>query len=425
MALTIFFISFFVLLFLGFRVALALAVPSVFYLLYIGVPLSTLAIRMVTTLNSFPILAALFFILAGNLMNECRITNKIFDFAADAVGHWRGGLGHANVIASVIFSGMSGSALADAAGLGTIEIKAMTERGYSREFSVGITGASAIIGPIIPPSIPIIIYAVIAEVSVGRLFAAGIFPGLLMGILLSIMIVVISRKEDFPISKKTSYKIIWKSFIKTFPALLVIVVILGGIFGGIFTPTEAAVVTVLYTILISIFIYKTFNFRLFIKTLRNSARTTALIMFIVAAASLFNQVIIREQIAIKLASSILNITNNPVIILILINFSLLILGMFLEQIASIILVTPIIIPLVMQLGYSATQFGIVIILNLMIGLLTPPLGLVLYVLMDVGELTLERAIRGIAPFLIPLIICLLLVTFIPILTEFIPKLIFG
>jgi tripartite ATP-independent transporter DctM subunit len=425
MALTIFFISFFVLLFLGFRVALALAVPSVFYLLYIGVPLSTLAIRMVTTLNSFPILAALFFILAGNLMNECRITNKIFDFAADAVGHWRGGLGHANVIASVIFSGMSGSALADAAGLGTIEIKAMTERGYSREFSVGITGASAIIGPIIPPSIPIIIYAVIAEVSVGRLFAAGIFPGLLMGILLSIMIVVISRKEDFPISKKKSYKIIWKSFIKTFPALLVIVVILGGIFGGIFTPTEAAVVTVLYTILISIFIYKTFNFRLFIKTLRNSARTTALIMFIVAAASLFNQVIIREQIAIKLASSILNITNNPVIILILINFSLLILGMFLEQIASIILVTPIIIPLVMQLGYSATQFGIVIILNLMIGLLTPPLGLVLYVLMDVGELTLERAIRGIAPFLIPLIICLLLVTFIPILTEFIPKLIFG
>jgi len=249
MALTIFFISFFVLLFLGFRVALALAVPSVFYLLYIGIPLPTLAMRIVTSLNSFPILAALFFILAGNLMNECRITNRIFDFAANTVGHWRGGLGHANVIASVIFSGMSGSALADAAGLGTIEIEAMTERGYNREFSVGITGASSIIGPIIPPSIPIIIYAVIAEVSVGRLFAAGIIPGLLMGISLSIMIVVISKKRDFPISERASPKTIWKSFIKTFPALLVIVVILGGIFGGFFTPTEAAVVTVLYTII--------------------------------------------------------------------------------------------------------------------------------------------------------------------------------
>lgn len=425
MALTIFFISFFVLLFLGFRVALALAVPSVFYLLYIGIPLPTLAMRILTSLNSFPILAALFFILAGNLMNECRVTNRIFDFAANAVRHWRGGLAHANVIASVIFSGMSGSALADAAGLGTIEIKAMTERGYSREFSVGITGASSIIGPIIPPSIPIIIYAVIAEVSVGRLFAAGIIPGLLMGILLSIMIVVISKKRDFPISKRASLKTIWESFIKTFPALLVIVVILGGIFGGFFTPTEAAVVTVLYTILISTFIYKTFNFRLFIRTLNNSARTTILIMFIVAAASLFNQVIIREQIAIKLASFMLNITNNPVIILILINLFLLFLGMFLEQIAAIILVTPIIIPLVMELGYSPIQFGIVIILNLMIGLLTPPLGLVLYTLTEVGKLSLERTIRGVVPFLIPLIICLLLITFIPFFTEFIPKLIFG
>lgn len=425
MALTIFFISFFVLLFLGFRIALALAVPSVFYLLYIGIPLPTLAMRIVTSLNSFPILAALFFILAGNLMNECRVTNRIFDFAANAVGHWRGGLGHANVIASVIFSGMSGSALADAAGLGTIEVKAMTERGYSREFSVGITGASSIIGPIIPPSIPIIIYAVIAEVSVGRLFAAGIIPGLLMGISLSIMIVVISKKRDFPISERASLKTIWKSFIKTFPALLVIVVILGGIFGGFFTPTEAAVVTVLYTILISIFIYKTFNFRLFNRTLYNSARTTILIMFIVSAASLFNQVIIREQLAVKLASFILNITNNPVIILILINLFLLFLGMFLEQIAAIILVTPIIIPLVMQLGYSPIQFGIVIILNLMIGLLTPPLGLVLYALTEVGKLSLERTIRGVAPFLIPLIICLLLITFIPLFTEFLPKLILG
>lgn len=425
MALTIFFISFFVLLFLGFRVALALAVPSVFYLLYIGIPLPTLAMRILTSLNSFPILAALFFILAGNLMNECRVTNRIFDFAANAVSHWRGGLAHANVIASVIFSGMSGSALADAAGLGTIEIKAMTERGYSREFSVGITGASSIIGPIIPPSIPIIIYAVIAEASVGRLFAAGIIPGLLMGISLSIMIVVISKKRDFPISERASLKTIWKSFIKTFPALLVIVIILGGIFGGFFTPTEAAVVTVLYTILISIFIYKTFNFRLFIRTLHNSARTTILIMFIVAAASLFNQVIIREQIAVKLASFMLNITKNPVIILILINLFLLFLGMFLEQIAAIILVTPIIIPLVMQLGYSPIQFGIVIILNLMIGLLTPPLGLVLYTLTEVGNLSLERTIRGVVPFLIPLIICLLLITFIPLFTEFIPKLIFG
>jgi tripartite ATP-independent transporter DctM subunit len=418
-------ISFLFLLFLGVPVAFSLGIPSLVYLLINGMPIEMIASKAVASLNSFPLLAVLFFVLAGNLMNEYGVSERIFKMADKTVGHFRGGLAHANILASVIFSGMSGAALADAAGLGTVEIREMTKRGYSREFSVGITGASSIIGPIIPPSIPIIIFAVVSGESVGKLFLGGVIPGLLMAILLGIMVVIIARRQNVPKLKKATFRQWGGSIKRGFPALITIIIILGGIFGGIFTPTEAAAVAVLYVLFLGILIYRQFTWKGLILNFKKSIGFTAKIMIIVACAALFGQVIIREQMAQTLGDFLLESVKSPILILLLINIFLLILGCFLEQIAAILVVTPIILPIVTGMGFSPIQFGIVIVINLMVGLLTPPFGLVLYTLSDVGELSLKRTIKGTVPFLIPLVACLLLLTYIPFFTVYLPGLFIG
>jgi tripartite ATP-independent transporter DctM subunit len=319
---------------------------------------------------------------------------------------------------------MSGAALADAAGLGSIEIREMTRRRYSKELSVGITGASAIIGPIIPPSIPMVFYAVVAGSSIGKLFIAGIIPGIITAITLGIMVIIVARKEKVEMLKRANFNEWFAVFIDTVPSLITIVILLGGIFTGLFTPTEASVVAVLYTVFLGV-AYKKFNWKMFINELFNAMKTMTRVMFIVAAASLFGQVVIRTQMAAKLSHLMLSTFNSPVIILLLINLFLLILGCFLEQIAAILVVTPIILPIMTSLGISDIQSGIVIVFNLMIGLLTPPFGLVLFTLADVGQISIKKTIKGVVPFLLPLIVTLLLITFVPWVTNFLPSFIMG
>jgi tripartite ATP-independent transporter DctM subunit len=356
-------------------------------------------------------------------MNEYGVSDRLFSLAEKCVGHWPGGLGHANVIASVIFAGMSGAALADAAGLGTVEIREMTKRGYSREFSVGITGASAIIGPIIPPSIPMIVMAVAAGQSVGKLFLGGVLPGFLIGITLCIMVALTAKKEGVERQKRATLKERWVSIIEAFPSLITIFIILGGIFAGIFTPTEAAVSAVLYVLFLGIFIFKKFTWRGLFENFQESVGFTVKIMIIVACSALFGQVIIREQMAVKLGNFLLSTVSNPYIIILLLNIFMLIVGCFLEQIAAILVVTPIILPIVVSMGFSPVQFSVVIVINLMVGLLTPPFGLVLYTLADIGKISLKRTIIGHLPFLIPVIISLLIISYCPFLTTYLPDLI--
>ena len=418
--------SFVALLVFGNSIALAIGLPSLVFLVLVeGFPLSMLARRLAGSLDSFPLLAAPLFILAGNLMNNAGITNRIFRFANASVGHLTGGLAHANVVASVIFSGMSGSALADAGGLGSVEIKAMTENGYSKEFSVGVTGASSIIGPIIPPSIPMVIYAVVAGQSVGRLFIAGIIPGIIMGLSIMIMCVFVAKKEKVAKLKRATLSEFFRALVGGVPSLFTIVIILGGIMGGIFTPTEASAVAVVYVILLGTLVYRTITWKKFINVVKESALTMIRVSFIIGAAALFGQVVIREQIASKLATFMIGMIGSPAIILLLLNVMMLILGTFMETIAAIMIVTPVALPLLLHMGYSPVQFGVVAVLNLMIGLLTPPVGIVLYALSDVGKLSLSRTIRGILPFLIPLVVSLFLITYISPLTLFLPRLVFG
>ena len=424
MLLALVFLAFIVLMFAGCPIAIALGVPSAVALYVGGMPLPMIASKLVATLDSFTTMAAMFFILAGALMNEYGVSENLFDFAEKTVGHRRGGLAHANILASVIFAGMSGAALADAAGLGAIEIREMSKRRYSREISVGITGASSIIGPIIPPSVPMVFYAVVAGSSVGKLFLAGILPGVICALALAVTVVILAKRENVEMLERPTFRQWLSSLLHAAPSLLTIVILLGGIYGGFCTPTEAATIAVVYTIFLGV-VNKKFHWKSFIHILFDSMRTTVRVMFIVACAGLFGQVIIRTQLANKLAAALLATISSKVVILLLINLLLLILGCFLEQIAAILVVTPIILPIMTALGMSDIQAGMLIIFNLMVGLLTPPFGLVLFTLADVGELSMKRTIKGVAPFLIPLFVTLAIITFVPAVSDFLPSLFVG
>lgn len=404
-------------------IAFALLVSSLLYIFADGsIPLTAIAQRMVAGPNSFPLLAVPFFILAGSLMNMGGITNRIFDFAKTMVGHFRGALGHVNIVASIIFSGMSGAAIADAGGLGTVEIKAMTDEGYDDDFSVAITAASSIIGPIIPPSIPAVVYGVLANVSVGRLLIAGIVPGLIMAVALSVMVYFYAKNKNYKVYERSTFKEFLHAFKESFLPILTPVIIIGGILSGVFTPTEAAVIAAVYAFILSTFIYREMNVRKFLETLKTTVKTSSSVMLIVASASLFGWILAREQLPQLLADTILNITQNPYLILFMINILLLIVGCFMETIAAMTILVPFLAPLVLAVNIDPLHFGIVLILNLMIGLLTPPLGMVLYVLVNVADTTFERAVKATFPFLIPLIVTLLLITYVPEIVTFLPNL---
>ncbi|KFB11434.1 TRAP transporter large permease [Nitratireductor basaltis] len=420
MSLLVMFVLLALLLVLGMPVALSLASASAIYILLEGLPNVVVVHNMINGVDSFPLLAIPFFILAGHLMNTAGITERIFTFARALVGWAPGGLGHVNVGASVIFAGMSGAAVADAGGLGTIEIKAMRDAGYDTDFAVGVTAASSTIGPIIPPSLPLVIYGVMASASIGELFAAGLVPGFMMAVALMIMVAWYAWRRDYPRDLVFRPALVLASFLQAFLPLLTPVIIVGGIVSGLFTPTEAAVAAAAYALCLGLFVYRTLTWRHILRVSIDTIETSAAILLIVAAATIFAWILTANQVANGLGEFLLSISQNPQVILIFITLIVLALGLFMETIAAITILVPVLLPIAQQVGIDPVHLGIVVVLNLMLGLLTPPVGMVLYVLAQVSGVSFERCLKATAPFLVPLIVVLLLVTFVPAFSLYLP-----
>ncbi len=419
------FIVLFLLLVFGVPVAIALAGSSaVFLLTFGGVPPMVVAHRMINGVDSFPLLAVPFFILAGNLMNTAGITERIFNFALSLVGWMRGGLGHVNIGASVIFAGMSGAAVADAGGLGSIEIKAMRDADYDSEFSVGITAASSTIGPIIPPSLPMVIYGVVAGASIGQLFAAGFLPGMVMAAALMLMVAFMARRRGFPRDQRFQLGRMFTTFQRAFLSLMTPVIIVGGILSGAFTPTEAAVAACAWALFLGLVVYRTLSLRRFLRVSYDTIETTAVVLFVVAAASIFAWILTSNRVPEAVASLLLSTSDRPWVILLLINLILLVVGCFMETVAAITIMVPVLLPVAVAIGVDPVHFGVIMVLNLMLGLLTPPVGMVLYVLSRVANIPFERAVVGTAPFLIPLVLVLLFITYVPMVTMWLPTLVY-
>mgnify|MGYP001029168491 CR=1 FL=1 len=408
---------------MGTPIAVALGVVAI-GTMWIAVGPELLAIfiqRLYAGTTSFPLLAIPFFVLAGNLMNTGGMTNRIFKVAQLIVGRIRGGLGHVNVLASMLFSGMSGSAVADAAGLGVVEIKAMKEAGYSARFSATVTAVSSTIGPIIPPSIPFVIYGSLANVSVGALFLAGIVPGLLMGLGLMLVVALVAKRQSLPMGDpRPPFPDAMKIIGTAAPALALPPLVLGGIFLGIVTPTEAAVVAAGYAFLLGRFWYRELSLRDLPDILWESGRQTAQVMFIIAAAAPFGWVLIQQQIPNALLNALLSVSSEPWVILLIINAALLLLGMFIEGIAILIIAFPVLLPIIMKIGVDPVHFGVIIVLNLMIGLVTPPVGLCLYVVSSISQVSLAEISAELWPYLLALVAVLLLITFVPELSLWLP-----
>ncbi len=407
----------------GVPVFIALAFSSLLYTHFLaGIPDFVILHRMAGGIDSFPLLAVPFFILAGNLMNSAGITNRIYDFAVASAGWMRGGLAQVNIIGSVIFAGMSGTAIADAAGLGTIEIKAMKDHGYDTEFAVGVTAASATLGPIIPPSLPFVIYGMMANVSIGALFLGGVVPGLFMTACMMGYVYYCARRYGMGRDQAFSLRVLGVTFVAAFPALLTPAIIIGGMTFGWFTPTEAAIAACAWALMLGVLLYRSMSWKQFYKVTMDTIETTAGVLLIVGAASLFGWVLTTTRVAEAAAEALLTLTTNRYIILLLINLLLLAIGCFLEPIASISILVPILMPILAKVGIDPIHFGVVMTLNLMIGLLHPPLGMVLFVLMRVAKLSMERATMAVLPWLIPLLGSLIAITLIPELTLWLPRL---
>ena len=457
-------IIFLVLMASGLPVAIAMAGSSLVYIVISGsVPPFAVVHRMIGGIDSFPLLAVPFFILAGNLMNNAGITNRIYNFALALVGWLKGGLGHVNVVGSVIFAGMSGTAIADAAGLGTIEIKAMKDHGYSGEFAVGVTAASATLGPIIPPSLPFVIYAMMANVSVGALFLAGLLPGILMAFLMMVTVAWFAHKNKWGGDVKFSGSRFGKAIIElavvaawptavyylvqaglqpqvTVIASLVVlfvadryfqwqavlpimtpVLLIGGMTTGLFTPTEGAIAASVWAMALGLFWYRTMTWKMFVKVSLDTVETTATVMFIVAAASIFGWMLTATGVTAQIAQWVLAVTKDPWMFLLMANLLMLFVGCFLEPTAAITILVPILLPIATQLGVDPVHFGLVMVLNLMIGLLHPPMGMVLFVLARVAKLSVERTTMAILPWLIPLLGSLIILTYVPAIGLWLPR----
>jgi TRAP-type C4-dicarboxylate transport system permease large subunit len=449
----------------GMPVAIAMAGSVLVYILWSGnVPAFVVIHRMVSGIDSFPLLAVPFFILAGNLMNNAGITNRIYNYALALVGWLKGGLGHVNVVGSVVFAGMSGTAIADAAGLGTIEIKAMKDHGYSSEFAVGVTAASATLGPIIPPSLPFVIYGMMANVSVGALFLAGILPGVLMAFLMMLTVAYFAHRNGWGADIKFEWPRVIKALAETlvvivwpvalwllivkaglppqatvaagmvvlfaadkifkFQAVLPImtpVLLIGGMTTGIFTPTEGAIAACIWSMVLGFGWYGTLSWKMFVKVCLDTVETTATVLFIVAAASIFGWMLTATGVTADIAAWVLGFTKEPWVFLLLANLLMLFVGCFLEPTAAITILVPILIPICQQLGIDLVHFGLVMVLNLMIGLLHPPMGMVLFVLARVAKLSVERTTIAILPWLLPLLGSLAVLTYFPNLVMWLPK----
>jgi TRAP-type C4-dicarboxylate transport system permease large subunit len=450
----------------GLPVAIAMAGASLVYIFFSGnLPPFAVVHRMIGGIDSFPLLAVPFFILAGNLMNNAGITTRIYGYAVALVGWLKGGLGHVNVVGSVVFAGMSGTAVADAAGLGTIEIKAMKEHGYTTEFAVGVTAASATLGPIIPPSLPFVIYAMMANVSVGSLFLGGIMPGATMALLMMFTVAYFAHKNGWGADIKFVWARVSKALLETavvicwpllmwflvvklglpaqitvfaglialfaadkyfdFQAVLPLmtpVLLIGGMSTGVFTPTEGAIAACVWSLVLGFVWYRSLNFKMFVKVSLDTVETTATVLFVVAAASIFGWMLTATGVTTAISGWVLGFTTEKWVFLLLANLLMLFVGCFLEPTAAITILVPILVPICQQLGIDLVHFGVVMVLNLMIGLLHPPMGMVLFVLARVSKLSVERTTIAILPWLVPLIASLILITYVPQVVLWLPEL---
>lgn len=407
------FLGLIALILMGVPIATALGAVALLAMLDNLPALGLMAQRMYSSTTSFTLLAIPFFILAGNLMNTGGITEKIFRFAKASVSHYWGGLGQVNILASLIFSGMSGAAVADAAGLGKIEVKAMVDDGYDPEFAAAITAASSTIGPVVPPSIPFVIYGSLTGISVGKLFLAGMVPGLLMGVAMAIAVNLISRRRNYPRSAKAPFSEWWASFKGAILALMTPLIIIGGILGGWFTPTEAAVIACIYALLLSFFVYRELTWRKLLHILDDTLLHTVRVMFIMATAGFFGWVLTLNQVPQTLVSGLTTVTQSPTLLLLIIIGVLLVLGMFLEGIAVILICVPIFMPVITLIGLDPIQFGVVLILASMIGLLSPPVGMCLYAVASISNVKITALSREVLPYIFGIFVVLLLVAFVP------------
>ena len=406
--------------------AFAMLLTSIIYLVMIGdVPLIVVAQRVAVGTDAYLLLAIPFFFLAAELMNTGGIMARLVGLAQALVGHVRGGLGHVNVLSSMLFAGISGSAVADVAGLGRLELEMMRKGGYDRDFAAAITGASATIGPIIPPSIPLVLYGGIAEVSVGRLFLGGVVPGLFMALFLMISVWRIAVRRGYPREARIPLPAVLRAVWRSIPVLVLPLIILGGILSGAFTPTEASVVAAAYALLLGTVALREIHLRDLGPILIKVGADTARLMLIIAAASLFGWILAREGVPQALAAAFLAVSEQPWAILLMINVLLLVLGCFMEPLTVMVILVPIFLPLIQQLGIDPVHFGVVITLNLMIGLITPPIGMVMFVIIGLTNISIERFAREALPLIGVLVLVLMLITYVPDVVLFLPDLIMG
>ncbi|MBQ6373148.1 MAG: TRAP transporter large permease [Clostridia bacterium] len=420
------FISFLVCLAVGVPVAFSLGIASLIYFLGTGMPIVQFAQRFFAGMDSFTLLCIPGFTLAGNLMNQGGISDKLLDFADAIVGHLRGGLAYANILASMVFAGISGTALADTVALGGIEIPMMVQQGYDVPFSVAVTASSSCMGPIIPPSVPMIIAATMTGLSVSKMFMAGIFPGILMGGSMCLVCYLEARKKNYPKrDKMLSFKEIMKAGREAIWAIIMTAIIQFGIMGGVMTPTEASIVCVAYGTIVSFFIYKKLNLKSFYGCLKQTLSSAAAIMALVAFANVFAYILTKERIPNMIADAMLQLTTNKYIILLLINIFLIFVGMFMETIAAILILFPVLLQVASQVGVDSIQFGLICVMNLVIGLTTPPVGVCLFAATAIGGNKLSENVKALAPFMIALFSVLLLVTYVPAVSVGVMRLFTG
>ena len=421
---TAFLTVFFIMMFLGIPICFCMLVSSICFALMNDISLRVIVEKLCTGPNSFTLLAIPFFILAANLMNNGGVTDRIFTFCRKLVGHFTGGLGHVNVLASVIFSGMSGAAVADAGGLGQLELKAMRDAHFDDDFTLAVTGASSTIGPVIPPSIPAVVYAVSAGCSIGTLFIAGIVPGLLMAFSMCVIVYFWAKKKNYEKDPRATYKERWKSFQRAFLSLLTPLIIIGGIWTGKFTPTESAVVACIYAAILSFGLYKELKLKDIVPILVNTAEQTIVSLCIIASSAVFGWCLTYQRVPQIVAQALLSISDNKYIIMLLMIVILLVVGCFMETIAAITIMTPVLLPVATSLGFDPVHFGVVMILVLMVGLITPPVGLVTYTLSNVSGVPFYKIAKATVPFLAVILIDLILIALFPNIAMGLPTLLF-
>ncbi len=414
-------IVFVVCLVLRFSIAFALGLACFAYLLVKGFPLILIPMKMYSGIDVFVLLSVPGFIMAGNLMNQGGLTEKIITFCNHLLGHIRGGLSLVNIGASMLFAGISGTAISDTASMGSIMIPAMKKEGYDTGFSCAVTAASSTVGPIIPPSVPLIIAATLSGLSVGKLFLAGALPGLLLGIGLLFTAYIISKRKNYPKHVRSSFGQVARSFVNTFWALLMTFIILYGIIGGIFTPTEASIIAVLYALIIGKFVYKKLNFKNIQVVFLDSMKTSASLMVLVGFANLFGFILITEQIPQTISSEILGFTTNKYVVLLLINLLLIVVGTFMETIAALLILFPILLKVALAVEVDPIHFAIIAVLNLIIGLTTPPVGVCLFVASSIGKISIGAVSKAGLPFLLVSLTVLVLVTLFPWFSLVLPE----